>query len=163
METLGIDARIVSSTGAFNFAPATKTTKDRAASSSMGASSGLSQASSNMSNGGSGGFTGFNLGREWTTQPVATMANVQTKSEDRREKERQALASLAALGINVQLEDLGKLNKSDIYGTELEVMAEVRGYFQIAYKVRLLLLLSNLGKSFIILHPARHRFNTSVY
>lgn len=34
------------------------------------------------------------------------------------------------------IEDLKKLHDSDKHDTELEVMAEVRAYFQVAYKVR---------------------------
>jgi hypothetical protein len=33
--------------------------------------------------------------------------------------------------------DLGKLNPPDEFETELRIMAEVRGYFQVAYKVRI--------------------------
>jgi hypothetical protein len=47
-----------------------------------------------------------------------------------------ALALLAEIGYTgVVEEDFGKLNPSDEYETELRVMAEVRGYFQVAYKV----------------------------
>jgi len=42
------------------------------------------------------------------------------------------LASIGYTGICV--EDLGKLNPPDEYETELRVMAEVRGYFQVSYK-----------------------------
>ena len=49
----------------------------------------------------------------------------------------ETLANLAKLGyIGLQEEDFGKLNPPDIYEEELEVMAEVRAYFQVAYKVR---------------------------
>ncbi len=47
-----------------------------------------------------------------------------------------ALAALAAIGYHVTEEDLGKLNPADQYEVELKVMADVRGYFQVAYKVR---------------------------
>lgn len=57
---------------------------------------------------------------------------------DSQEKEAQlksVLAQLATLGYTgVTADDLDKLNKVDEYETELNVMAEVRGYFQIAYK-----------------------------
>ncbi|KAF5376650.1 hypothetical protein D9615_007811 [Tricholomella constricta] len=47
----------------------------------------------------------------------------------------KALAALSALGYHgLTAEDLGKLKAPDDYETELNVMAEVRGYFQIAYK-----------------------------
>ncbi|RDB17526.1 Interferon-induced GTP-binding protein Mx2 [Hypsizygus marmoreus] len=50
-------------------------------------------------------------------------------------KLRSALASLAELGYTgLTEEDLGRLNPPDEYETELQVMAEIRGYFQIAYK-----------------------------
>ncbi|KAI0066060.1 P-loop containing nucleoside triphosphate hydrolase protein [Artomyces pyxidatus] len=46
-----------------------------------------------------------------------------------------ALSQLAALGYTgLNSEDLGRLIKPDQYETEMEVMAEVRGYFQVAYK-----------------------------
>lgn len=47
------------------------------------------------------------------------------------------LANLTKLGYTgVSEVDLGKLNPPDIYEEELQVMAEVRAYFQVAYKVR---------------------------
>ena len=49
----------------------------------------------------------------------------------------EALAVLAKLGYTgLTEEDLGKLNKTDEYDEELHLMAEVRAYFQVAYKVR---------------------------
>lgn len=49
---------------------------------------------------------------------------------------KDALAQLAALGFSGLTEaDLKKLRPVDPYETELEVMAEMRAYFQIAYKV----------------------------
>jgi hypothetical protein len=45
------------------------------------------------------------------------------------------LAGLAKLGYTVTEDDLAKLLPSDEYEEELHVMAEVRGYFQVAYKV----------------------------
>jgi len=51
------------------------------------------------------------------------------------EKLNTALAALAELGYKgLSVEDLGKLNPPDEYETELQVMAEVRGYFQVSYK-----------------------------
>lgn len=53
------------------------------------------------------------------------------------EKLNTALAALAELGYKgLSVEDLGKLNPPDEYETELQVMAEVRGYFQVSYKAR---------------------------
>ncbi|PBK80191.1 hypothetical protein ARMGADRAFT_1003277 [Armillaria gallica] len=47
----------------------------------------------------------------------------------------KALAALAALGFTgLTAEDLEKLHPVDEYETELKVMAEVRGYFQVSYK-----------------------------
>lgn len=56
-----------------------------------------------------------------------------------KEKETllSALAELTKLGYPVKEDDLGKLNPPDEYQEELEVMAEVRAYFQVSYKVRL--------------------------
>lgn len=51
------------------------------------------------------------------------------------EKINNALASLAEIGyVGLTKDDLGKLNPPDEYETELKVMAEVKGYFQVAYK-----------------------------
>ncbi|KAI0321975.1 P-loop containing nucleoside triphosphate hydrolase protein [Amylostereum chailletii] len=45
------------------------------------------------------------------------------------------LAALAQVGYpGLVAADLGRLNKPDEYETEMEVMAEVRAYFQVAYK-----------------------------
>jgi len=53
------------------------------------------------------------------------------------EKINSVLALLAEAGYTgLNAEDLGKLNPPDEYETELHVMAEVRGYFQVSYKVR---------------------------
>lgn len=47
------------------------------------------------------------------------------------------LAGLAAHGFaGLTIEDLGKLNPPDEFETELIIMAEVRGYFQVVYKVQ---------------------------
>ncbi|EIW56258.1 uncharacterized protein TRAVEDRAFT_49098 [Trametes versicolor FP-101664 SS1] len=53
-----------------------------------------------------------------------------------KEKETllSALAELTRLGYPVKEDDLGKLNPPDEYQEELEVMAEVRAYFQVSYK-----------------------------
>ncbi|KAM5536973.1 hypothetical protein V8D89_009302 [Ganoderma adspersum] len=45
-----------------------------------------------------------------------------------------ALSMLTKLGYTVKVEDLGKLHPPDEYEQELELMAEVRAYFQVAYK-----------------------------
>ena len=47
------------------------------------------------------------------------------------------LSGLAKLGYEgIKEIDLGKLNPPDMYEDELAVMAEVRAYFQVSYKVR---------------------------
>ncbi|KAL0571650.1 hypothetical protein V5O48_010308 [Marasmius crinis-equi] len=47
----------------------------------------------------------------------------------------ELLAMLAKFGFtHLSFEDLAKLKPGDEYETELDVMAEVRGYFQVAYK-----------------------------
>ncbi|KAK0211639.1 P-loop containing nucleoside triphosphate hydrolase protein [Armillaria fumosa] len=52
-----------------------------------------------------------------------------------KEKTDKALAALATLGFTgLTAEDLEKLHPVDEYETELKVMAEVRGYFQVSYK-----------------------------
>ena len=46
------------------------------------------------------------------------------------------LSGLAKLGYEgIKEVDLGKLNPPDMYEDELAVMAEVRAYFQVSYKV----------------------------
>lgn len=55
-----------------------------------------------------------------------------------QEDDSALLAMLAARGfVGLTLEDLGRLNPPDEYEMELQMMAEVRGYFQISYKVNL--------------------------
>ena len=75
-----------------------------------------------------------------TNPPEDTSASIQKRSSDKEaeheELTNQALSALAALGYHVTAADLGKLNPPDVYESELELMAEVRAYFQIAYKVR---------------------------
>lgn len=53
---------------------------------------------------------------------------------------------LAELGFSGVVEaDLGKLNPPDEFEAELEVMAEVRAFFQVAYKVRVPRFMSSLA------------------
>lgn len=48
------------------------------------------------------------------------------------------LGQLAGLGYTgLTRDDLGRLNKPDEYETEMQLMADVHGYFKVAYKVRL--------------------------
>ncbi|TFK84004.1 hypothetical protein K466DRAFT_239334 [Polyporus arcularius HHB13444] len=51
-----------------------------------------------------------------------------------KEELKSALAALSILGYTVKEEDLGKLNPPDQFEEELELMAEVRAYFYVAYK-----------------------------
>ncbi|KAI0937652.1 hypothetical protein AcV5_000438 [Taiwanofungus camphoratus] len=56
-------------------------------------------------------------------------------NEDRATLEADALAILTRLGYQgLEAKDFGKLNPPDVYEDELQLMAEVRGYFQVAYK-----------------------------
>lgn len=52
-----------------------------------------------------------------------------------KEEMKSALAALTKMGYTVKEEDLAKLNPPDEYQEELELMAEVRAYFYVAYKV----------------------------
>ena len=61
------------------------------------------------------------------------------ESQRNEQAVREALAALAKLGLNVTEEDLGKLNPPDEYEDELALMAEVRAYFDVAYKVSLII------------------------
>ncbi|KAK0196410.1 P-loop containing nucleoside triphosphate hydrolase protein [Armillaria mellea] len=84
-------------------------------------------------------------GRINTSTPVSTSApvvpiwdrrpNISGPFASEKEKMDKALAALAALGFTgLTAEDLEKLHPVDEYETELKVMAEVRGYFQVSYK-----------------------------
>lgn len=53
-------------------------------------------------------------------------------------------------------EDLGKLNPADEYETELLAMAQIRGYFQVAYKVCYLLVLYRYCRLCISILPAHY-------
>ncbi|KAK0210987.1 P-loop containing nucleoside triphosphate hydrolase protein [Desarmillaria ectypa] len=69
------------------------------------------------------------------TQPVQAPLLSDPDIAAKAEKVQEALAALAALGYaGLKPEDLGKLNPTDMFETELGVMAEVRGYFQVVYK-----------------------------
>ncbi|PIL30975.1 transporter [Ganoderma sinense ZZ0214-1] len=57
-----------------------------------------------------------------------------TKPQRNEQAIREALAALTKLSLNVTEEDLGKLNPPDEYEDELVLMAEVRAYFDVAYK-----------------------------
>lgn len=70
---------------------------------------------------------------------TTTSSHFDATAEDqakRQELIQETLANLTRLGYQgVKEDDLGKLNPPDIYEDELHVMAEVRAYFQVAYKV----------------------------
>ncbi|KIJ68778.1 hypothetical protein HYDPIDRAFT_107023 [Hydnomerulius pinastri MD-312] len=70
------------------------------------------------------------------TKPPAFATPPPPEQEPEAEAEalRTVLANLAKLGHTVTEEDLVKLLPSEEYEDELHVMAEVRGYFQVAYK-----------------------------
>ncbi|KAG6918468.1 hypothetical protein DXG01_014095 [Tephrocybe rancida] len=76
------------------------------------------------------------LAQKFSIPPPTTATNPIQVVDDGREKNiNDALAALAALGYRGITEaDFGKLIPPDEYETEIQVMAEVRGYFQIAYK-----------------------------
>ena len=61
----------------------------------------------------------------------------QSDDAARRDALTSVLAGLAQLGYaGITEADLGKLAHPDTYEDELAVMAEVRAYFQVSYKVR---------------------------
>ena len=64
---------------------------------------------------------------------TATVSDTKPQRDERAI--RDALAALAKLGLNVTEADLGKLNPPDEYEDELALMAEVRAYFDVSYKV----------------------------
>lgn len=69
--------------------------------------------------------------------PSAAPNGALLSDEERRREEAAVLASLARLGYHgLTPAVFGKLVPPDEYEKELEVMAEVRAYFKVAYKVR---------------------------
>ncbi|KAI0363545.1 hypothetical protein BV20DRAFT_1031177 [Pilatotrama ljubarskyi] len=69
--------------------------------------------------------------------PPASAAAAHSAEEELKKEEllKEALSTLAMLGYKGLTEDdLGKLNKPDEFEEELQLMAEVRAYFQVAYK-----------------------------
>lgn len=70
------------------------------------------------------------------TRPFSSPQTLDDFAKKDKDKVDEALAALAAIGYTgLTTDDLGKLNPEDEYETELEVMAEVRAYFQVSYKV----------------------------
>lgn len=84
------------------------------------------------------GFTGFNSQPATPSQRQQATSDLTTSGgNERSQLEADALSALAKLGyVGLTADDLGKLNPPDEYEEELNVMAEVRAYFQVAYKVR---------------------------
>lgn len=79
----------------------------------------------------------------WDNAPLSSPPNGATpENAVNSEKINSVLAALAEIGYTgLQEDDLSKLKPADEYETELEVMAEIRGYFQVSYKVRSFLIL----------------------
>ncbi|KAI3619394.1 hypothetical protein WG66_012775 [Moniliophthora roreri] len=69
-------------------------------------------------------------------EPVSAKPSAAPQAQEPKpEAVNELLSLLAKCGYTgVTVEDLGKLKPADEYETELQVMAEVRGYFQVAYK-----------------------------
>ncbi|KAH0580123.1 hypothetical protein H2248_002929 [Termitomyces sp. 'cryptogamus'] len=64
-----------------------------------------------------------------------TTTSKKTSEDEQKRHINNALAALAALGYRGITEaDFGKMIPPDEYETEIQVMAEIRGYFQITYK-----------------------------
>lgn len=79
----------------------------------------------------------FAAQKEQPPAPAPTPSVKTSLSEEKEEKMKQAIALLAGAGYEgLRVEDLGKLHPPDVYEREMNVMAEVRGYFQVSYKVR---------------------------
>ena len=84
---------------------------------------------------------------------------------EREALETEALALLTKLGYKgLKVEDLGKLNPPDEFEEELQVMAEVRAYFHVAYKVSQVsslkfVIITDRDRS---LPPAYHRLRSAV-
>ncbi|KAG5640591.1 hypothetical protein DXG03_007994 [Asterophora parasitica] len=80
--------------------------------------------------------TGFASGSKGFSRKRPATDDEHPEGESERDLQiKEALAALSALGYHgVKPEDLGRLVPPDEYETELQMMAEVRGYFQIAYK-----------------------------
>ena len=81
--------------------------------------------------------SGFSFSSAFGEQQRSQAPAAAAPDPAKQELIRDTLANLAKLGYSGITEvDFGKLNPPDIYEDELQVMAEVRAYFQVAYKVR---------------------------
>ncbi|KAI0743138.1 P-loop containing nucleoside triphosphate hydrolase protein [Daedaleopsis nitida] len=67
-------------------------------------------------------------------RPQSASSGLRPLCPDNSKLLSDALAALTRLGLSVKEEDLGKLSPPDDFEEELMVMAEVRAYFQIAYR-----------------------------
>jgi len=77
-------------------------------------------------------------GRGPFSKPLAETSLFQNAPVSKKYDDDTLLAALAERGlVGLTIEDLGKLNPPDEFETELRIMAEVRGYFQVAFKVRI--------------------------
>jgi hypothetical protein len=75
---------------------------------------------------------------EWAQDRGSFAKPLEETSLFRKDDDNTLLAMLAERGFtSLTIADLGKLNPPDEFETELRIMAEVRGYFQVAYKVRI--------------------------
>ncbi len=78
----------------------------------------------------------FEFANTASPRQPARVAPAPADDSARQQLVAETLANLAKLGYTgIGEDDLGKLNPPDIYEEELQVMAEVRAYFQVAYKV----------------------------
>ncbi|KAH9928963.1 P-loop containing nucleoside triphosphate hydrolase protein [Fomitopsis serialis] len=90
------------------------------------------------------GFVGFSpkssasgtvFGAPGSQRPPISSALFSSDGPERVRLEAEALSALAKLGYTgLTADDLGKLHPPDEYEEELNVMAEVRAYFQVSYK-----------------------------
>ena len=89
-----------------------------------------------------GGASLFNFGTDSAANTTFSMntASVPAATPDATtQATNKVLADLAMLGyIGLKADDLTRLNATDEYETESKVMAMIRAYWQVAYKVSLL-------------------------
>lgn len=81
------------------------------------------------------GQSGFSSQKTQAT-PAPTAQSPGSVENLKKLEELVAFINSSGLGFEVTAEDMSKLYPADEYETELKVMAEVRGYFKVSYKVR---------------------------